>query len=100
MTTHTKVTMSLAACAVLMFAYPGALAHEGMTEVSGEVAGVSGNCPNLRFKVGEQSVATDANTDFDDGDCADVKNGGQVEVEGHVGTDGMLLAKEVDLDVM
>ena len=71
-----------------------------MTEVSGSIEGLSGDCPNLRFRIGSQVVSTDARTEYDDGACADVKDGGRVEVEGRLGDDGVLLAREVDLDVM
>jgi hypothetical protein len=100
MTRHTKVMMSLAAAsAALMFAYPDVRADdENQSEVSGSVAGLTGTCPSVRFKIGDQIISTDGNTDFQDGDCADVKNGEEVHVEGYVGADGVLLAGEVDFD--
>jgi hypothetical protein len=97
---HTKAAMSLAAaCAVGLLAYPNAQAHEDMPVVSGSVEALSGDCPKLRFRVGGQVVTTDARTEFDDGDCSDVKEGVRVEVEGPMDEAGVLLAHEVDLSV-
>ena len=73
-------------------------ARAGGNKVEGTVAEVSGTCPNVRFKIGGQVVATEASTKFDDGACADVKNGRQVEVEGTLQPDATLLAREVDFD--
>jgi hypothetical protein len=92
--------MSLAAaCVVGTLAYPDARADEDMPVVTGSVEELSGSCPNLRFRVGGQVVATDGGTDFDDGDCIDMKDGSRVEVEGHVRDDGVLLATDIDLDI-
>jgi hypothetical protein len=97
---HTKVAVSLAAaCAIGTLAHSNARADEDMPAVVGAVEELSGECPNLRFRVAGQVVATNGGTDFDDGDCVDMKNGSQVEVEGRVGDDGVLLATDVDLDV-
>ncbi len=89
-----------AACSLGALSHSGAqAADEGEIEVSGSVEGLSGGCPNLRFRVGALAVSTDARTEFDDGSCADVKNGGRVEVEGRQAPDGGVLAREVDLRV-
>lgn len=69
--------------------------HE--VEITGPVAKLSGTCPSLQFTVGNQQIVTNAGTDFDDGTCADVRNGRRIEVEGTLGTDGKLVAREVDL---
>ena len=73
-------------------------ARAGENQVEGTVAELSGTCPSVRFKVGAQVVATAASTKFEDGACADVKNGRRVEVEGTLQGDGALLAREVDFD--
>jgi hypothetical protein len=97
---HTKVAVSLAAaCAMGTLGYSSARADEDMPALVGSVEELSGDCPNLRFRVAGQVVATNGGTDFDDGDCVDVKDGSRVEVEGHVGDDGVLVATDVDLDV-
>lgn len=88
-----------AACSLGTLSYSEAQADEGEIEVSGSVEGLSGSCPNLRFRVGTLAVTTDVRTEFDDGSCADVKNGGRVEVEGRQAPDGGILAAEVDLRV-
>ncbi len=93
-----KAVLSLAAASLVgTLAYRDAQAADDI-EVLGAVQGLSGTCPNLRFQVGGQPVSTDDGTDFDDGKCTDLKNGTHVEVEGEKGTDGVLLADDVDLD--
>jgi uncharacterized protein DUF5666 len=54
----------------------------GGVELSGSVAGRSGTCPSLTFKVGTTSVATSSSTEFKDVSCAALKNGDSVEVKG------------------
>jgi hypothetical protein len=98
MTGKIKAVLSLAAASLVgTLAYRDAQAADDI-EVLGAVQGLSGTCPNLRFSVGGQPVSTDDGTDFDDGECSDLKNGTHVEVEGEHGTDGVLLADDVDLD--
>lgn len=71
---------------------------EGYTEIEGAVAGVSGTCPTLSFTIAKTRITTGGETEFDDGECADVANGRRVEVKGTLQDDGTLLAKKVDLD--
>ncbi|HEY8377833.1 MAG TPA: DUF5666 domain-containing protein [Nannocystis sp.] len=66
-------------------------------EIVGVVEGLTGTCPNLSFTIQGKKVTTSARTEFDDGTCANVRNGQRVEIEGHV-ENGTLIAKEVDLD--
>jgi hypothetical protein len=67
-------------------------------EIKGPVTEVSGTCPSLTFKIGQQTVRTRAATEFDDGTCADVQSGRLVEVEGTPDKDGAILAREVELE--
>ena len=46
-------------------------------EFGGEVANVSGRCPELTFTVSEWTVATDRSTKFKDISCGDVAKGGR-----------------------
>jgi len=66
-------------------------------ELKGTVTDLAGTCPALEFKIGEQKVMTHASTDFED-TCQEVTNGRLIEVKGYVGTDQVLMAREVDLD--
>lgn len=76
-----------------------AVAQEGEMELTGPVTNLSGTCPELQFTIANQQVTTHSQTEFDDGTCEDIVNGLGVEVEGTVGSDGVLVASEVDLEV-
>lgn len=66
-------------------------------ELKGTVTELAGTCPALEFMIGEQKIMTHSGTDFDE-NCQEVTNGRLLEVKGHVGTDQVLMAREVDLD--
>ena len=66
-------------------------------DASSDVSSLGGTCPNLAFVVDGMEVRTDATTHFEDGSCAEVLDGKNVEVEG-VTRGGVLYATEVDLD--
>lgn len=66
-------------------------------ELKGTVTDLAGTCPALEFKIGEQKIMTHSGTDFDE-NCQEVTNGRLLEVKGHIGTDQVLMAREVDLD--
>jgi len=68
-----------------------------LSEREGLVSGLTGTCPALTFSVGSTKVTTDGTTFFEDGTCADVKNGTEVEVKGRPQTDGSILAALVEL---
>lgn len=70
--------------------------HDDM-EITGPVEGLTGTCPNLRFKVKGKTVTTTSRAEFDDGTCANVRNGQRIELEGRL-ENGALVADEVDLD--
>jgi hypothetical protein len=65
-------------------------------EANGQVAGLSGACPSLRFTVGTRLVTTSAATIFADGQCVDVVAGRSVEVTG-VAQGDALAATRVDV---
>ena len=65
--------------------------------VAGEVASVTGTCPTLTFVVGAVTVRTSESTDFDGGECADVKTGVRLAVAGPRGADGVLVAEHVKI---
>lgn len=75
---------------------PGAETRD--VELHGIVAEAAGTCPARTFTVAGGSIATDASTIFEDGTCADLANGGRVEVKGVLRADGSLLATRVELD--
>jgi hypothetical protein len=62
--------------------------------LEGEVAGLSGGCPVLRFTLRGRLVQTDHNTDFDTS-CRRIDNGDQVRVDGIVLPDNSVLATRV-----
>lgn len=67
-------------------------------DLSGPVASLSGTCPNLAFIVQGTRVTTTASTTIAHGNCADLKNGVQVEVTGVRGTDGTLAASRIEIE--
>jgi hypothetical protein len=62
------------------------------------VSGLSGSCPALRFAVDGRRVAASSSTRFRRGNCDDVENGVDVEVEGELRPDGIVYASRVELD--
>lgn len=63
--------------------------------VAGEVESLSGTCPTLTFVVSGVTVRTTDTTDFDGGECADVKTGLRLAAAGPKGGDGVLIAEHV-----
>ena len=71
---------------------------EGDTvKVSGDVSGLSGTCPNLRFTVRGSTVITSSSTEIRRGPCSDIAPGREVEVEGTRMGDGTIAAQKVEL---
>jgi hypothetical protein len=66
-------------------------------KVSGDVTGISGTCPNLRFTVRGTAVITSSSTEFRRGSCQDVRAGRAVEVDGIRLSDGAIAALRVEL---
>ncbi len=66
--------------------------------LSGRVSALSGACPTLQFTVANQIVNVTGNTDINDGNCSDIRNGVDIEVRGFRQPDGTLLARRVELD--
>jgi hypothetical protein len=96
---RSKVFGALIAAVGVVGLVAGAHANEprGEIEVTGVIEAISGTCPDLELVVAGQRVATDVATEFDDGDCGDLRDGLEVEVEGSVREDGVIQASEVDL---
>lgn len=67
-------------------------------KLEGMVAGLSGVCPNLTFTVNGSPVTTNSSTKFDEGHCADVQNGEEVEVKGLRQPNGSVLARKIEVD--
>jgi hypothetical protein len=66
--------------------------------VEGEVSNLAGSCPALSFTVDGRRVSTDSSTRFRRGNCDDIENGEDVEVDGELRADGIVYATRVDLD--
>jgi hypothetical protein len=71
--------------------------HDGLTDVSGTVSALSGQCPTLTFTVQTRTVKTTNATTFDGG-CSIVKANARVEVKGTLAADGTLAATRVSID--
>ncbi|TVV44700.1 DUF5666 domain-containing protein [Thalassolituus sp. C2-1] len=65
-------------------------------EMSGAVTAV--DVDNNQFVLNGMTVRFDSETEFDDGDQSALQAGVMVEVEGVVGTDGVLLAEEIEFE--
>ena len=68
------------------------------TEVGGIISGLAGGCPNLTFNIGGTRIRTNGAAQFNRIPCSFLMNGMDVEVDGSVQTDGVLLAREVQPD--
>jgi len=71
--------------------------RDGLTEVSGIVAGLTGQCPAITFMVRDRTVTTSGTTRFNDG-CDRIKNNVRVEAKGALTPNGALMATSVELD--
>jgi hypothetical protein len=69
----------------------------GRMELEGPVASLAGTCPAVNFIVQSARVTTNGATLFEDGSCATVQNGLQVEVDGQRQADGSVLATRVEI---
>jgi hypothetical protein len=56
-----------------------------------------GVCPILAFSVDGRDVFTLPGTDFNKGECSDLKNGTEVDVTGVLMSDGLVRADKVTL---
>lgn len=105
MATHQfQKSPSVLAALVAVVALPSAVAcqearaNPNDIELKGPLTELSGACPNLQFSIGAQKVVTQATTKFSDGACPDVREGARVEVDGTIGADRVLVAREVELE--
>lgn len=64
---------------------------------SGQIAGVTGACPNLTIKIGDLYVRTSAATSFPDEGCDDAEAGENASGVGTKQADGTVLASRVEL---
>ena len=71
------------------------------TQLDGNVSGLTGACPTLRFTVtvsaGVATVTTNSATVFTGGSCSALTNGRRVQARGFAQSDGAVLATRVDL---
>ena len=84
--------------ATIASASPSARATPPKAKIEGVATNLSGECPDLRFQIGEARVVTNAQTVYDGGSCRDIDDGDALEVEGSLSADGELTAWEVDFD--
>ena len=92
------LTWSLVLAATICGAPLSAIAQRGATEYEGRAGEVGGTCPAVVFTVNGTTIATDGDTEFDDGTCADLREGTLIEVEGELQADGRVVASEVEFE--
>ena len=63
----------------------------------GTVANLTGSCPSLAFTAAGRPVRTDAATHFKGGDCRDMSNGTETDIDGTVGAGGVVYASKIEL---
>ena len=64
-------------------------------QFTGDVDRVSGHCPNITIAVGDQTVETNADTDFRGLKCSDVKKHVTLGIEGVTQSDNSVLARVI-----
>jgi hypothetical protein len=67
-------------------------------EVHGTISNLAGTCPGTTFEVNGVVVTTDANTQYEDGNCSALADGVKVEAKGTILPDGTHLATKVEFD--
>ena len=92
------MSWSLVLAAIVCGAPSSAIAQRGATEYEGRAGEVRGTCPAVVFTVNGTTIATDGDTEFDDGTCADLREGTLIEVEGELQADGRVVASEVEFE--
>ncbi len=70
-------------------------ANRAGVRISGQMSELTGSCPHTRFKLGNKRISTDDSNAFVDGNCAELRNGEAIEVEGGWDSDGSLAARKV-----
>jgi hypothetical protein len=65
--------------------------------LEGRVESLSGTCPALAFSLKGLTVYTSPDTDFNRGDCRDVRDGSDVDIRGVSMSDGRVRADKVTL---
>jgi Domain of unknown function (DUF5666) len=61
----------------------------------GALAGLSGTCPSVSFTINGTRFFTNATTEFKDRACSDLANNQSTRADGHVQSDGRVLAERV-----
>ena len=67
-------------------------------DIEGAIVGLSGSCPNISFTVAARLVRTNADTEFKEKRCTELRNGTKVKVRGVVQPDGSIIATRVEKD--
>jgi hypothetical protein len=62
------------------------------------VSRLAGVCPALDFRAGRWQVVTDARTRFTEGECGDLRNGMEAEIDGDLMANGVVLATRIELE--
>jgi hypothetical protein len=68
---------------------------DGIIEVEGAVASLTGACPTLTFTVASRMVRTNSSTIFDNISCSAIRNASRLEVLGRPQSDGGLVATKI-----
>jgi hypothetical protein len=61
----------------------------------GELRGLSGSCPAIRFELKRRIVIADSRTKYRDVRCQSLRNGDDVKVKGVLLSDGTIRADEI-----
>jgi hypothetical protein len=67
-------------------------------DLDGEISGLLGVCPNLVFRLEGRTVRTGSATEFRKLECADLRDGRDVDVKGTVQSDGSVFATRIERD--
>jgi len=68
-------------------------------ELTGIVTTLGTDSDNFDFEILDQGVRIDDSTEFENGSAADIVLGGQLEVEGQLDADGILVAEEISFHI-
>jgi hypothetical protein len=68
------------------------------TEVTGAASAIAGSCPSIQLTVAGIRFSTSASTVFDQGVCANVRAGSNVEIRGGAQADGSIVATRVHFE--
>ena len=63
--------------------------------LTGDVASLTGSCPNWTFNLGTQRVFTTSTTNYERGPCTRMKDGEKVTVNGWLMSDATVRADQI-----